>query len=303
MPSQGDVMPRLHRSWLAGCLAVVLWPVAAVAQTPATGPAALEPASPVTTELRTQFGASYNNPGLQQSIEWSKRRLTRAGGGPLTGDAHVSFGSQAVLSPSYARVGMWAEYAPLSILSLRLGAEPSQFFGTFDSLMSFDRQDAAFDNDTRRERGGAAAGRVLRLYATPTVRVRAGHVVALASGDIERWYSSAAGPWFYEPTRDTLLEARGSSLATSRVVVLYEHVTAAGTRLGLGGIHTFQEVDRRKLNEVQRLGVISTLQSDGRWRFLNRPALTVIVARYLEDPSKDGGYFAAMTVATTLRRR
>lgn len=288
---------------MAGCLAVAFWPVAAVAQPPATGPTAFEPASPVTTELRTQFGASYNNPGLQQSIEWSKRRLTRPGAGPLTADAHVSFGSQAVLSPSYARVGVWAEYAPLSILSLRLGAEPSQFFGTFDSLMSFDRQDAAFDNDTRRERGGAASGRVVRLYATPTVRVRAGHVVALASGDIERWYSSSAGPWFYEPTRDTLLESRGSNVAASRVVVIYEHVTAAGARLGLGGIHTFQEVDRRKLNEVQRLGVISTLQSNGRWRFLNRPALTVIAARYLEDPSKDGGYFAAVTVATTLRRR
>jgi hypothetical protein len=127
--------------------------------------------------------------------------------------------------------------------------------------------------------------------------------VALASGDIERWYASAPGPWFYEPTRDTLLESNGSTVAASRTVVMYEHVTRAGTRLGVGGLHTLQEVDRRQLNKVQRLGAIGTLQSDGRWRFLNRPAMNVIVARYLDDPSKDGGIFAAFTLATTLRRR
>jgi len=215
----------------------------------------------------------------------------------------VSFGSQAVVSPSFARLGFWAQYAPLSILTLRIGAEPSQFFGTFDSIMTFDRQDAAFDNDTRRERGGAAAGRMLRLYATPTVRIRAWRIVALASADIERWYSSAPGPWFFEPVRDTLLEPNGSDVAVSRAVVMYEHVTAAGTRLGLGGLHTLQEVDRRALNKVQRAGAIGTLQSDGRWRFLNRPTMTVTVARYLDDPSKDGGIYAAFTLATTLRRR
>jgi hypothetical protein len=31
--------------------------------------------------------------------------------------------------------------------------------------------------------------------------------------------------------------------------------------------------------------------------------MTVIVARYLDDPSKDGGIYAAFTLATTLRRR
>jgi hypothetical protein len=295
-------MPRLYRSWMVGCLAVLLWPAAGRAQIPSVGSAEPVPNSPVTTELRTQFSTSYNNPGLQQSIEWSKRRLTRPGTGPMTAEAHISFGSQAVVSPSFARLGVWAQYAPLSILTLRAGAEPTQFFGTFDSLMSFARQDAAFDNDTRRERGGAAPGRALRVYATPTVRVRARRVVAMVSGDFERWYSSAPGPWFYEPMRDTLLESNGSDVAASRAVVMYEHVTAAGTRLGLGGLHTLQEVDSRALNKVQRAGAIGTLQSDGSWRFLNRPAMTLIVARYLDDPSKDGGIFVAFTLATTLRR-
>lgn len=272
---------------------------AAFAQ-PASAPA---DASPTTSEWRTQLSASYNNPGLQQSIEWSTRRLTHPGTGPLTADAHVSWGSHVALSPSYTRLGVWGQYAPLSVLTVRVGVEPSQFFGTFDSLMSFDRQGEAFDNDTRSARGGASAGRVLRVFATPAVRIRVGHIVAMTAADLERWYSSAAGPWFYEPTRDTLLESTGSTVAGSRAVVMYEHVTAAGTRVSAGGLHTLQEVNGHALNKVQRLGGIATLQSDGRWRFLNRPAMTVVVARYLDDPSKDGEFYAAVTLATTLRRR
>ncbi len=261
------------------------------------------PVSPVTTEVRAQLATSLNNAGLQQSVEWTRRRLLHPGASPLTADAHLSFGTQAAASPSYARLGVWGQYAPLSIVSLRAGIEPSQFFGTFDSLMSFAAQDVPFDNDTRRDRGGAAAGRTLRLYATPTLRLRAGHLVALASGDVERWTSSAAGPWFYEPTRDTVLRTDGTVLYAARSVLLYEHVTAAAARLGVGAMLTDQQVEGRRLNRVRRAGALVTLQSDGRWWWLNRPAVNVTVARYLDDPSKDGEVYAALSLATTLRRR
>jgi hypothetical protein len=281
----------------------LLWPLFAAAQPATTAPAAAAPVAPVTTELRTQFGASINNLGLQQSLEWSRRRLLRPGGGPLTADANVSFGGQVLVSPSYLRFNVWGQYAPLSILTLRVGVEPAQYFGTFDSLMSFDRQADPFDNDSRKARGGAEAGRVLRIYATPTLGLRVGHVLAGVAGDIERWSSSAPGPWFYDPTRDTLLKSDGVGLASTRAIVMYEHVTDAGTRVGVGGIHTRQRVDGRSLNQIQRLGAITTIQSDGRLLGLNRPAMNVVVARYLDDPSKDGGWTAFVTIATTLRRR
>lgn len=284
-------------------LAVIAWAAPAIGQPTEVPVAGAAPAGPVSTDVRTQLATSYNNPGLQWSLDWSTRRLTRPEGGRLTSDAHVALGSSAIVSPSNARLGVWAQYAPLSIAVLRAGVEPAQYFGTFDSLMTFDRQDVPFDNATRRDRGGASAGRALRLYVTPTLRLRAGRVVAQVSGDIDRWFSSAGGTWFYEPTRDTLLRSSGSLLTATRAVVMYEHATAGGTRVGLGGLHTFQQVDRRRLNEIQRLGLIGTLQSERPWRFLKRPAVNLIVARYLEDPSKDGEYFAALTVATTLRRR
>lgn len=296
-------MRRLNRTnaWAAVVMLAAILPARAAGQPAGQAPETSGPA--VTTEMRTQFAVSYNNAGLQQSLEWSRRRLLQPGTGALTADAHLAFGSQVTLSPSYVRVSAWGQVAPVSFLTLRVGVEPAHYFGTFDSLMSFDRQDEPFDNDSRRDRGGAASGRVLRVYATPSLRGRVGHVTALVTADVERWVASAPGPWFYEPTRDTLLDTGGDDVLASRAVILYEHVTAAGTRLGVGGIHTFQQVDGRALNQVQRLGVISTLQSDGRWHFLRRPAVTVIVARYLEDPSKDGQWFAALTAATTLRRR
>jgi len=279
--------------------AAVVWSSGASAQPVTAGADSRPPV--VTTELRTQLSASYNNPGIQQSLDWSKRRLLRPGGGPWTADAHLAAGVYTTMSPSFARVGAWAQYAPLSVFSLRVGVEPAQYFGTFDSLMSFDRQTAAFDNDSRRERGGARTGRVLRLYATPTLRARAGPWVGVVTGDVERWSASADGPWIYEPTRDTLLESHGSMLRSVRSLVMREHVSRAGTRVGLGAVHTLQRVDGKRLNQVQRLGGIVTLQSDGRWRWLRRPALNVAVARYLDDPSKDKGWTGWLTLATTLR--
>ena len=47
------------------------------------------PVSPVTTEVRAQLATSLNNAGLQQSVEWTRRRLLHPGASPLTADAHL----------------------------------------------------------------------------------------------------------------------------------------------------------------------------------------------------------------------
>ena len=273
----------------------------AVAQTSPAG----APAAP-TSELRTQLGVSYSNLGLQQSIEWTRKRPLAPGGGALTSDPHFLFGAQVAVSPSYARVHFWAQYAPASILTLRVGVEPAQYFGTFDSLMPFDAADLPFDTDSRKDRGGARADRAIRLYVTPTVRLRARRLVALASVDVESWSSSSSGKFFYEPTRDTLLRSSGDVLGAWRAVMMYEHVTAGGIRVAVGGIHTFQthggslEVDKHL--HIQRAGLITSIQSDNRLLGLRRPSITATVGRYLDDPSKKDGWTATVTVATTLRR-
>ena len=87
---------------------------------------------------------------------------------------------------------------------------------------------------------------------------------------------------------------------------MYEYVRASGATVSLGGIHTLQRVSGFKgaqLNQVQKLGVLFMTQSDGRFAGLTRPSLTVMVAQYLDDPSKEGGWTAAAAVGVSLRRR
>jgi hypothetical protein len=280
-------------------IASVLFPATSLAQSAQPAP---PPPSPVTTELRTQLGISYNNLGLQQSLEWSRKRLLRPGSGPMGADAHLMFGAQLAVSPSYARVNVWGQFAPVSILVVRAGVDQGQYFGTFDSLLPFDRPEDLFDTDSRKERPGAKADRVRRLYLSPTLRLRVGRILAAGTADLEQWSSSSDGAYFYEPTRDTLLKSDNSALIGTRAIVMYEHMTDAGSRIAIGGLFTLQRVDDKDLNKVKRLGAILSLQSDARRFGLNQPTLNLIVTNYLDDPWKDGEWSAAMTIAATLRR-
>ena len=269
-------------------------------------PAHAQSTPTVVTELRTQVGASINNLGAQYTLEWSRRKALAPAAGPLRSDAHVQFGAATAVTPSYARVGLWAQVAPISMLVIRAGVEPALYFGTFNSLMSLDSRDAPFDTDTRKARGGATTGTVWRWYVTPSLRARLGRVVALASADIERWSASADGPLFYEPTRDTLLAVSGDTLLGLRQVVMYEHVKTNGARLAVGGVHTLQRVNgfrHSRLNQVQKLGGVFTYQSVGRVAGMARPSVMFTVARYLDDPSKQHGWTTAVTFGGTLRRR
>src|SRR6266849_4781932 len=145
-------------------------------------------------ELREQIGASVNNLGLQNSLDLSWRWPLSSSSNPLLSDAHLTLGLSHALSPSYTRLGAWAEFSPLSVLDLRVGIEPGVYFGTFNSLMSFNSYSDPFSNDARDKRGGGAFGTAGRLYASPTLKMKAGPVVAAASADFEWWKSDAAGP-------------------------------------------------------------------------------------------------------------
>lgn len=277
---------------VAGSLMLLVCPRTALGQTiPAVAPAP----APVTTELRTQLGVSYNNLGLQQSLEWTRKA------------ARLTLGAQVAVSPSYARVHAWAQYTPAPVLTIRVGVEPAQYFGTFNSLMPFDALDQPFDTDSRKDRGGARADRAIRAYVTPTLRMRVRRLIGLASYDFELWRAWSPGKFFYEPTRDTLLASRGDGLGVWRGVLMYEHTTSGATRIAVGGIHTFQHRpafrDAYTPLRIQRAGLITSIQSDTRLLGLRRPTITATVGRYLDDPSKKKGWTATLTIAATVRRR
>ena len=141
------------------------------------------------------------------------------------------------------------------------------------------------------------------LGFTPTLQLRAGHFAGQSSLEVERWSSSASGPFFYEPTRDTLLAVSGDHLVTLSTVVLYEHAQRSGGTLSIGPMHSLMRVHSGDLNQVQRAGVVMIQQRPGRHMGLSNPRATVMVARYLDDPTKRGQWSAAVAVGFDLRRR
>ncbi len=270
--------------------------VAAVGQAQTVGTAA----DGARREISGQLGASINNAGLQNTIGISWTWPLSSSDHPLLRDAHIATGIANALTPAQARVGGWVEVSPLSILDIRAGVDPSAYFGTFNALQSFERYDEPFDKDDRDARGGAKAGRGARTYVAPTLKLKAGPVLAAATSEFEWWRSNAKGVMFYEPTRDTLLKSDGDRLVTSTSVLMYQTQMRSGT-LSAGLIYNFMNVFDAPENRIRKLGVIGVREFAGRRLHLPNARLTMVVAKYLEDPSKEGQWTAAMAVGFRTR--
>ena len=283
-----------YRSRWGICIALMVIPTPSAGQSgPVPTPPALE------RHVSGQLGASINNAGLQQSLDVSLVRPLVSSTSPLLKDAHVSSGLAGALTPAQGRVGGWFEIAPLSILEFRVGLDYYRYFGTFNSLQSFENYTDPFDNDAREERGGARSGTAQRLYFAPTIKLQFGPIVIASTTTLEGWRSSAAGTYFYEPTRDTLLKSSGDSLLTLSSVIMYRRPLASGA-LSLGAIH--QEVEApTPENNVEKYGVIGIREFVGRRFGLPNARLTGVVARYAADPHKKGEWTAALAVGFSLR--
>ncbi|HUF25243.1 MAG TPA: hypothetical protein VMN81_14010 [Vicinamibacterales bacterium] len=249
-----------------------------------------------------QAGASINNPGVQTTLEVSWLRPLSSSTHPLLSGAHVAAGAIHTLTPAQTRVGGWVQYAPLSIVEIRAGVDPSVYFGTFNSLQGFDGYDEAFDSDARKGRAGAEPGFGLRTYVAPTLKMRAGPFVASAGAELEWWRASAEREFFYEPTRDTLLKSGGDRIIRTTAVVMYRRALDSGS-LAIGPIHTTSRVPDARHNDVRKAGVLAVREYDGRRFGLPRPKLTLMAGRYLADPSKDGQWTAAVAIGFTAKRR
>jgi hypothetical protein len=262
---------------------------------------AQQPQPETSRELRGQLGASYNNAGLQNTLELSWLRPASSSTHPMLAGAHFGAGIVHALTPTQMRLGGWVQYSPLSILDIRAGVDPSVYFGTFNSLQGFDSYDDSFDTDARKARAGAKAGLSMRTYVAPTLKLKAGPIVASATAELEWWRSNAAGDFFYEPTRDTLLRSAGDRMISTTGIVMYQQAMGEGT-LAIGALHTTARVSDAPLNDIQKLGAIAIREYAGARFGLPRPKVTLVVARYLDDRSKEGQWTAAVAVGFRSRR-
>jgi hypothetical protein len=253
--------------------------------------------------LDESLGFSVNKLGLQHVLDlhWT-RRLT-ASRSPLLADAHVSAGLSHVITPSYTRLGAWVELAPLSIFEIRAGAEPAVYFGTFGSLMSFGSYADSFDDSTRDARKGEARwGTGSRFYLSPTLKMKLGPLVAASSADLEWWRSSAAGPLYYEPARDTLLKVGGDRVLNSSSVLLRQHDLGEKGKLSYGLAHSLTYVFDAPANRSQRIGVVVVRRFASRRFGLHAPRIGGQVSYYLSDPSRKGQLTAGLGLSIGLAR-
>ena len=252
--------------------------------------------NPKAREITGQLGASFNNPGLQNSIDvaWTKPLSTSTS--PLLAGARVAAGVVSVTTPTMTRAGGWVEYAPLSIVAVRAGIEPIVYFGSFSSLMPFPSYDSTFDQDVLSQKIGTSAGVGLKGYVTPSIQVRARRVVARVSADLEYWRSSADGPFFYEATRDQLLASGGDRLINTTGVAMYEHPTGSGGAVSAGVFHGLTRVFDAGQNQSQRLGIIGITQFASTHLRVPKPRITVLLYRYLDDRFKQDSWGGAIAI-------
>ena len=266
--------------------------------------AAEEPASPGPRRILDEsLGFSVNKLGLQHVLDLRWVWPLTSSRNPLLAGVHASAGVSSVITPAYTRLGAWAEVSPLSILDLRVGAEPGAYFGTFGSLMSFGSYADPFDDTARNLRKDQArSGSGSRLFVSPTVKMKVGQFVAASSADLEWWRSSAAGPLYYEPARDTLLKVGGDRLLGVSSVVLRQHDLAGRGTLSYGLGHYLTYVVDAPANRSQRIGVIVVRQFGPKRFGLHAPRIGSQVSYYLSDPSRKGQITASLGLSIGLHQ-
>ncbi len=249
-------------------------------------------------ELEESLGASVNQLGLQNvlGVRWT-RPLTDSQQ-PLLADAHLRAGLSHTLTPSYTRLCAWLELAPLSILELRAGVEPGAYFGSFGNLMSFGAYGDDFSDAARSMRTASAhAGTGNRLFVSPTLKGRVGTFVFASSASMEWWRSSAAGPLYYEPARDTLLDSDGDRLLALTTVFARRRALRGGGELTYGLSHDLTEVFAAPANRSQRIGVVLARRLAPSRPSLPSRTVALRVVYYLQDPIRKGELGAALGVS------
>lgn len=271
-------------------------PLAACVLLAMARPVAATETAPVRWRSVTEesLGASYNTLGLQHvlGVRWTRPLVDSAS--PLLAHTHLSGGVTHTLTPSYMRAGAWAELMPLSVFGVRAGIEPGAYFGTFGSLRSHRSYDTCFESDCGTVARPGSGG---RLYVSPSLRLRLGAFAMASTATMEQWWSSAAGPYYYEPSRDTLLRSAGDRLLTVSTVFVRQAPRQDGSLLTYGVSHDLTEVWAAPGNRSQRLGVVVSRRLAVKQLGLPSPTVGLRVGYYLQHPERQGQLTATLGIS------
>jgi hypothetical protein len=249
---------------------------------------AQEPTPPSAWKRRVEntFAFVLNPLGIQDAFDVSWTKSTSSSDSLLHKDAHIGVGVSSKLTPAFERLGAWFEYAPLSILDLRVGVEPVYYFGTYKVFLPFAGPRARFDDDVIEARvKEAASGFAGRVYVSPTVKARVGSVVGRVKTEISWWKAQKKGePYYYEPAWDTLIKASGSTVLTLEALALREFKLAGEKTLLVGPVYDFTRVNNAAANRKQDLGILAVWSKTGSFHALKDPTVAAKVFYFLQDP-------------------
>lgn len=236
--------------------------------------------------FENQFAFVLNPVGIQDAFDVSWTRGISTSDALLLKDAHVATGISSKLTPAFGRLGAWFEYSPLSILDLRVGLEPVYYFGTYKAFLPFDRASARFDDEVIESRvKEAAPGFAARIYFAPTLKARAGAVVARTKAEVGLWRAQdRGGAFFYEPAWDTLIKTSGAIVLTWESVLLREFTLKSGNTLLIGPVHDLTKVSHASGNTKQDAGLLGVWSKSGRVHALKDPTVVVKAFYFLRDP-------------------
>ena len=254
--------------------------ICAEAQTVAPSPARWE------RRIDNTFVFVLNPLGIMDSLDVTWTKPINRSDDLLHKDAHVAAGVVNRVAPAFLRVGPWFEYSPLSIVDLRVGAEPVYYFGTFKAFLPFESPSADFGDEVIQARQGEAAhGFAGRAYFSPTLKARAGSVVARVRAEVAYYRAQDAGePFFYEPILDTLVKASGSTVLTLEALALREFERGGGGKLLLGPVYDLTTVREASMNRKQDIGLIAVWSKSGAFHALKDPTVSAKVVYFLQDP-------------------
>lgn len=237
-------------------------------------------------KIENTFAFVLNPLGVQDALEVSWTRSITRSQSLIVKDAHVAVGVSSKLTPAFERVGAWFEYSPLSVIDLRVGVEPVYYFGTYKVFLPFNRIDARFDDDVIESRvKEAASGFAGRVYVSPTLKARAGPVIARVKAEYSWWKAQEKGePYFYEPAWDTLIGAGGSRVLTLEALALREFKLSGDKTLLVGPVYDLTSVSDARINRKQDIGILAVWSKTGKFHGLKDPALVAKIFYFLEDP-------------------
>ena len=236
----------------------------------------------------------YNPLGLIDSYKIGWRHRLSESDSTLLQDTYTFIGPSALVTPAYARVGIYGEAQVLAIFRVFGEVSATDYYGTFDQILTWSDPSSRYSDDTISTLGDEArmalgwtwtVGGTLRAKVGPVAIRSTAQVSAidLALGDDE-------GSYFYDQYWDRLAKDGGAAILNDADLLF------VSGKLRLGARHTFSDnLDTRPEDTdgalaQHRLGPLFAWQfkDEAPGAKFNQPTLFVLSQWWLQHPYRAG---------------